>query len=598
MILPIAAMFTLIQSCSDKKTVGASSITVDSIGDGSDRNPGDGLCDDGAGNCTLRAAIEEANALTGTDTIHFHIGSGPNTIKPSSALPFITDPVNIDGYSEPKAREATSVKPARLMIEVDGTNAGDRICGLVLGPGSDGSTIKGLVINRCNNIGIYIFNSNNNIVSGNYLGTDVTGSRDLGNTMFGIKLFQGASNNTIGGKTAADRNLISGNDGEGLNITGSTDNVVQGNYIGTDAAGTVVLANTWGAIALMDGASSNTIGGTTPPERNIIVGGYTVVDPGSTGNILQGNYIGTDVTGRVALTTTIHGGVTIQHFASGNIIGGTTGTTPGGPCTGACNVISGDGSDGIHMQFDVSNNIVQGNYIGTDVTGTVALGNKLHGVRLLTDARNNTIGGTNPGEGNLVSGNGLSGINISDPGSTGNLVQGNFIGTDVSGTLALGNRDKGVDISSPGNTIGGTTARAGNLISGNNGTGIHIMTGDATGNRVQGNYIGTDVAGTAALPNRSGGIYLDDCSHNIIGGSVASKNNIHYNGGAGIHLYEAESNAISYNSIQHNTQRGVFMNNSNNNSLTHNTFRDNGGESFFLDEGSHMNRIADNIFND
>ena len=147
-----------------------------------------------------------------------------------------------------------------------------------------------------------------------------------------------------------------------------------------------------------------------------------------------------------------------------------------------------------------SGNKVIGNYIGTDVNGTAPLGNS-YGIYLLGGA-NNTIGGTTAGERNVISGNTTHGIFIS---GTGNQVTGNYIGTDASGTADLGNRLSGlILVNATNNTIGGITAGERNIISGNNDVGIYIADG-STGNKVIGNYIGTDVNGMPNLGNAGGG---------------------------------------------------------------------------------------------
>src|SRR5262249_43563465 len=119
--------------------------------------------------------------------------------------------------------------------------------------------------------------------------------------------------------------------------------------------------------------------------------------------------------------------------------------------------------------------LVEGNYIGTDVTGTQPLGNKALGVVIGAIASNNTVGGTVAGAGNLISANGIHGVYIdgsNNVGTTANVVQGNFIGTDVSGALALGNAEDGVYIrDATNNTVGGTTAGAGNVIASNGVSG-------------------------------------------------------------------------------------------------------------------------------
>ena len=171
----------------------------------------------------------------------------------------------------------------------------------------------------------------------------------------------------------------------------------------------------------------------------------------------------------------------------------------------------------------------------------------------------NIIGGTGSGEGNIISGNGLTGVSIGGPDSIGNVVQGNSIGTDVSGAVAIGNAMHGIVIAAPGNTIGGASARAGNLFSGNHGNGIAVGGSHASGNLVQGNSIGTDISGESALPNGDCGVALGSCSQNTIGGSSAARNIIRDNNGTGITLHESDENVISYNWIQDNALDGISL---------------------------------------
>ena len=184
-------------------------LTVDSTADTSDFSTADGVCDTddsvGDGPCTLRAAIEQANFDAGTDTIDFSIaGAGPHTISPGSALPTITDPVIIDGYTQAGASANTnpiaSGSNAILKIVLDGTSAG-AADGLNVTSGD--STVKGLVINRFARDGIELSGSGSNIIEGNYIGTDASGAIDLGNTFSGVRIID-ASDNTIGG-TASGR---------------------------------------------------------------------------------------------------------------------------------------------------------------------------------------------------------------------------------------------------------------------------------------------------------------------------------------------------------------------------------------------------------
>jgi len=201
--------------------------------------------------------------------------------------------------------------------------------------------------------------------------------------------------------------------------------------------------------------------------------------------------------------------------ASNNTIGGTSPLTVLGTTSAACNIISANGGSGVAIESPAgSGNLVEGNYIGTDVTSTKpGLGNLLDGVSFYS-ASKNTIGGTTTGSGNLISANGRWGVLIepdpSVPNSTGadnNLVQNNDIGTDETGRVELGNIKDGIEIfDSNDNLIGGKTPSASNLISGNFGFGVSILN-LATGNEVEGNLIGTKASGlgtdisNGTLPN-------------------------------------------------------------------------------------------------
>ncbi len=258
---------------------------VNIVGDAPDANAADGICQTAiVGECSLRAAIEQANASAGANTILFNIsGVGPYTIALTSGLPAISDSVIIDGSSEPDFAGSP-------IIELSGGNS--LMEGLVLNLGSDGSTIRGLVINRFTNCGIEIYSSNNSIV-GNFIGTDVTGTLDQGN-LDGISIDSG-SGNMIGGTVVADRNLISGNNAAGINFnTNSTSNSAIGNYIGTTVSGLAALGNQTG-INIGGNATSTTIGGTSAGEGNIIANngdnGIAVVSPNANGNMLLGNSI-------------------------------------------------------------------------------------------------------------------------------------------------------------------------------------------------------------------------------------------------------------------------------------------------------------------
>jgi hypothetical protein len=508
---------------------------------------------------SLRQAILDANARPGADMIVFNIpGTGPHPIRPRSQLPTITNSVTIDGTSEPDFT-------ATPVVELDGSRAGMEADGLIIAAGM--STVRGLVINRFEN-GVVLFGlfAGDNQVQGNYIGTDVTGAAPLGNARHGVLIV--APGNTIGGTVAEARNVISGNGvGVGIVDRSSVRNLVQGNFIGTDVTGTVALGNTntgvliGGSMFDFADAPSNDIGGTIPGARNLISGnggnGVEISGNNSSGNQVLGNYIGTDVNGTAALPNA-HDGVLIND-AHGNTIGG---PAIGPPVEGARNVISANGDRGVNIVGPgARGNRVQGNYIGTDASGMARLGNRLDGVSIFR-APDNLIGGTETGARNLISGNGINGVEILANEATGNRVYGNYIGTDVSGGADLGNGGDGVFIDgAPSNRVGDSTgtpgAPPGNVISGNDGNGIRIRfmapgfpMGGASGNIVQGNFIGIDKDGARALSNNVHGVYIFGAPSNRIGGPAA-RNVISGNRRTGVLIQgsEAMNNRVEGNYI-------------------------------------------------
>ena len=188
------------------------------------------------------AAIEEANATPGPDTIGFSIGeSSQFTISPPTALPAITETVTIDGYTHPGATENTSAfgDNANLVIQLLGDSSPGSI-GLDLSA-STGSVVRGLVVNGFER-GIQA--GEGSVIEGNFVGTDFAGTSAIGNT-YGIGV-EDVGNVTIGGTTPAARNLISGNS-IGILANGNVDNSsILGNYIGTSRSGMTSVSNTTG----------------------------------------------------------------------------------------------------------------------------------------------------------------------------------------------------------------------------------------------------------------------------------------------------------------------------------------------------------------
>jgi CSLREA domain-containing protein len=284
--------------------------------------------------------------------------------------------------------------------------------------------------------------------------------------------------------------------------------------------------------------------------RGLIINGFSDgIDVFANNCTVDGNFLGTDPTGLIANPNTGHG---IQVGGNNNLIGGTS--------TAARNISSGNSLMGIFAD-NSGNNLIQGNFIGVDATGTHALGNGSEGIRIVSGGTGNLIGGTAAGARNIISGNTNDGVDITF-GPSGNTVQGNFIGTDVTGTKAIGNLD-GVQLSSAGNNIvGGTTAAARNIISGNRSYGVLLEGAGEANSVVEGNFIGTDMTGTIALGNALDGVVITDSVNNSIGGTAAGAGNvIAHNGGRGVGLVlnAGINNQILGNSIFDNSGLGIDL---------------------------------------
>ncbi|MEX0879456.1 MAG: NosD domain-containing protein, partial [Thermoanaerobaculia bacterium] len=434
--------------------------------------------DSGAG--SLRQAILDSNASAGVlDTIAFAIGSGVQTITPLSALPIITDPVVIDGTTQP-GYAGTPV------IEI--ADAGLVTTALEITAG--GSTVRALVINGFN-VGIWLENSGGNTVEGSYIGTDPTGTQGPGNAK-GIWI-SNSSGNTIGGATPAARNLVSANGDIGIGLDTAPLTVVAGNFIGTDVTGAVDLGNLSVGVyisgsddVLIGGTAGTTPGGPCTGACNLISGnqGGGININSNARALVQGNFIGVDAGGTTALG---NGGFGVQAG------GGSTNAVIGGTTPAARNVISGSLYTGVHLgSGGGSGHVVSGNYIGTNATGAAAIpngGGVFFGYGVyVTSSPGMTIGGSAAGAGNLISGNTLGGVSLGGLFTSDNIVQGNRIGTDASGALPLPNGDYGVKIEgSSDNTIGGTEPGAGNVVAFHELDGIYVS--NATGNAIRGNAI-------------------------------------------------------------------------------------------------------------
>jgi hypothetical protein len=513
----------------------------------------------GIGAGSLPSAIALANVtpnVGGNDIIQFSI-SGTITIT-ADLTP--TDPVTIDGYTAPGYAANTPV------VNVGGTTnpflfnnaaaAGSIIRGLIINKCNNGIQIVGVnnikvvgcwigldiagslpagatIAQKVTGFGIWIRGANNNVIgggnvaadrniisgtaltgiriessstnntiAGNYIGTDKTGLIAIPNSQRGVEI-DNSNNNIIGGTTPPS-NAISGNTNHGIMITTSTGTIIKGNYLGLGSDGNTALANYHG-IQINTTSISNTIGGITSNDRNVISGNSnTGIDiTSNSGNCtILGNYIGINAAGNTAKANGDHG-ININNSLT---------VTVGGTVAGSGNVISGNGvgtfKRGINVDLSSHGTIIKANYIGTNATGTAAISNLSDGI-FINASNNCIIGGPNKIERNIISGNGTlttnSGLSIA--GCNRHIIKGNFFGTSVTGLSAIPNFGSGLSISnSIGDSVGGMTLMERNVCSGNNISGFGIYLSNVDSSRFYGNYMGTDSTGLAALANNQHGV--------------------------------------------------------------------------------------------
>jgi type III secretion system FlhB-like substrate exporter len=433
----------------------------------------------GDGKISLREAILAANNSAGADTITFAIGSGPQVIHLNSVLPAITSVIHIEGTSQ------TGYAGTPLVM-LDGAAAGATATGLEFSPGSSGSSVRGLAIGNFSLYGIHVNQVSAITIAGNDLGTDLSGALAAPN---GVGLFISESgNNIVGGTSAADRNIISGNTGGGVVVSGATatNNVIQGNYIGLDRTGTADLGNGGDGVSVQASASNNLIGGTTPAERNVISGntgsGVRIYSTYTDFNTVSGNYIGTNAAGTANIGNAGQG-VELDGV-SGNIIGSLT--------SGGGNLISGNAGDGVLVENGGDGNLIFGNTI---------VANGEEGIQVWGGAINTVIGHSTPAARNIISGNAMQGIGIYGI-TSGTVVRGNWIGVAADGVTAQGNGKQGIHVSQASSVmIGGSNPGEGNIIA--NAGALHpgVSLSDGANGVV---IIGNSIYGSSSL-----GIDLD-----------------------------------------------------------------------------------------
>lgn len=603
LVLILIVLFTLLEARFSPSKVNANTSNrtyyVDTTGDaGISANPNACESDLADSDCTLRQAIQKANADGGASTIDFSLlpTSDPNysgttkrwTIKPLSQLPSIND---ANGGTTVKGRLDNVEFLPRIVLDGSALNsdgngfqiasANNVINGMII------VNFKGNTLTTGNGIRITGINAKDNQIVGCYIGSfprelPVAPAIPPGNQQAGVRIDNAASRNRVGAP-GTNRNFINGNGydkqgnktyGDGIRISESyptdsnatSNNVVEGNYIGIgvgSALDEAALPNNGHGIQISD-SSYNTIGGNAG-ARNMISGnglsGIVVTGAGSTNNTIYGNYVGTASDGFVDIGNT-ESGIVFSYGASNNTVGG--GVNPV--------VISGNGGYGVLItDADTNNNTIRDSYIGLNESGDVAVANDKGGVRIQNDATNNHIGVS--GGRNIISGNTGYGISLGrvDTGilvTNDNIIQNNILGLDQLAKNPVPNTTGGIEVDSSANNtiIGGLASGEGNVISDNTGPGIVVRAQDVSNTTIQGNIIGLKRSVTNGIfdgnaGNDSHGIYVEPNAKTVtIGGDATQKNRIAYNLGDGVQVNTGASNiTITFNDVTTNTLNGINL---------------------------------------
>lgn len=453
--------------------------------------------DSGAG--SLRQAILDANAHAGADSIAFAIpaatdagcvaATGVCTLKPGSTLPDITDALVIDGYTQPGASPNTHTVESRLglngvlQIELRGSLIND-----VLSVSAGDVTVRGLVINGFGGFGIDVdlLAGGAVVIEGNYIGTDATGTTAVSGSSLATSIRAGRTGTiTIGGTAPAARNLLSGNYGAVFTYEGMAPTML-GNLMGSDASGTLPLSNSAYAIYANPVAVAAIVGGDAAGAGNLLWAdsGAAALIVGGVGNIIQGNLIGTDIsgTGTIAHTPANQSRGIDMINATDSLIGGTS--------AAARNIVSGFGGAGVSVTtvaetvagtIRPGNNRIQGNYIGTDISGTLDRGNGGFGV-WIAGSPGTVLGGSDPGAANIIAFTKPNG-----PFQGGGVLIGAGVAQSILRNSIHSNAGIGIDLAVNGGADGVTPNDPGDADSGTNNlqnfpviTAASVAAGSAT----------------------------------------------------------------------------------------------------------------------
>lgn len=481
---------------------------------------------------------------------------------------------NLDGGVTLDGGSSNKIVNCRIGTDINGTSrVPNNSQGVLIQNGANLNMVQNSLISGNDGDGIHLFNTSDNYLAGNVVGVNLTCDQSLENRGVGVFLTddQGVTfNNIIGGPLTGEGNLLSGNFRDGIRIegTGVSGTLIQGNLIGTDGAGTTIVANGDGGVAIINSAynqvggsvlqtvqpgpsasrtarSKRTSGGfsrtSLPPQSplgpaNLLSGngddGVFIFGPDSVGNVVQLNLIG----------TTISGTAPLANNATGVTVRGATDNTI------TSNTISGNAVAGIRLEQGAAGTDVTFNSIGTNPDGNAQVGGAGPGVLIETNATANRI------RQNTISGNGGDGVLIRSS-ANGNDIRRNRIGVDFNGQTAIPNNLSGVRVESADNEIGGLDGD-GNVISANRQDGVTLSGSAATGNQVVGNRIGTDSGAQAPLPNQGHGVSITGGAAN---NRIENGNLIAHNFQTGVSVTGGAGNSIRFNSILDNGRLGIDL---------------------------------------
>lgn len=500
--------------------------------------------DAGAG--SLRQAILAANASDGADIIEFALsGCAPVcVIRPTVALPILSDDRTvIDGYSQGGTAPPTATSPATIKVALDGASVEN---GNGLSIAASHCVVKGLAVYGFgwNGIAIGGPEARYNAIWGNHIGVDATGTgagSRRANGFDGVFIGLGARWTVVGGDLLTERNVISGNAWDGVGVHGAETlgNEIRGNFIGLDALGESAIPNELDGVRIYGGAQTTRIGVADDlSQRNVISGngrdGIRVVGGETRGILLDGNLIGTDRTGMAEIGNAGDGV---------HALGGVANVALGVGVTPSIGVISGNGGHGVH--FEGSGGVVARHMIGTDASGRASLPNR-DGIHV--GDGDVGIGGPEPYDGNVISGNLGAGVVLSGTATTGCVLQRSRIGVTVDGADALPNGASGVRVlaGAHANSIGGRGGPR-NVISGNAGSGVEIAGPGTDDNRVFGSSIGIAADGVTPIGNGQAGVHVRDGATNTqIGGLGDEDGNWIGGNDVGIWLQGAGAGTLVY----------------------------------------------------